>query len=46
MGSWFEAQVMKVTKDVVPSSEQTPSSSTSEETETNTTIHYHIRYDE
>ena len=45
MGAWFEAQVVKVTKEVVPSSDQPPSSSTTD-SETNSTKYYHVRYDE
>ena len=47
MGAWFEAQVVKVTKEASPmdqSSDQAGSST--ESAKQMDTIYYHVRYDE
>ena len=47
MGAWFEAQVVKVTKEASPADQlgDQPGSSTDSTNQTET-IYYHVRYDE
>ena len=43
MGAWFEAQVVKVTREVPPTSSNEPGSSSSA---SDPVLFYHIKYDE
>ena len=48
MGAWFEAQVVKVTKEALPTTNQLSdqAGSSAEAAHQTETIYYHVRYDE
>ena len=44
MGAWFEAEVVKVTSEAIPTSDRTNGESSTSEPESN--VIYHVKFDE